>query len=95
MTVTCKSQTKIDGYYFLTINDETDLACDCTCADRLYRGRQCKHMKAFNREVARAATFQRLVAQFDVRSESVKATKREQYREFEFQCGSYSIPGLY
>ena len=21
--------------------------------------------------------------------------RREQYREFEFQCGSYSIPGLY
>ena len=92
MTRTIRSATTINKSYSLTIESEGEqvYAYDCTCPDRYYRGRFCKHIQAFNREFARAATFRSLWQQFDIRSESVKAAKRAAYLEYEFQCGTYN-----
>ena len=68
----------------------------CTCPSY----KPCRHMKAVQsqedarseQELARRMAEQKAHVAA-MRSE--KEQEREQYREFEFQCGSYSIPGLY
>lgn len=86
MTRTIKSFTS-NAHYFLTIDDATGQAVDCACPDHQYRGRTCKHMSGFNQEVIRAEAFNRLMAKFDVRSDAVKAARREAY------CVDFAIYG--
>ena len=76
MTKTIKSQTS-DKHYFLTI--ENGHAVDCTCGDRQYRHRTCKHMSTFNQEVQKASTFQALMVRFDSRLNGDEETRRCHY----------------
>ncbi len=69
MTKTIASATDSRKRYFLTIDG--DHATDCTCPDRQYRHRTCKHMSNFNAEVRKASTFLALKA-------SIEAKEREQ-----------------
>lgn len=65
--------------YGLVIDETAGQATDCGCKDRLYRGRQCKHMKALNQEVQKAARF--ILVQNKVRE--IEETARC-YRELAF-----------
>ncbi len=82
MTKTIASQTS-DTHYFLTINVATGQAEACTCGDYIHRqaarGGSCKHMKGFNQEVQRAATFQALRNRFDSRLNGDLETRRCYY----------------
>ena len=53
------SQTRSEVEYDVQVENGT--AVDCSCPDRIYRHRTCKHMNAMNREIAgeinRAARF--------------------------------------
>lgn len=88
MTKTIKSQTKIDGYYFITVDDQTASAVDCTCPDHYYRGRLCKHMTSFNREVRRALAFNHLMRQYDVRSQAQRDARATQRIAYELGIGA-------
>lgn len=47
-----------ENTYSLTINERTGVAVHCTCKGCQYsKKHNCRHMKAFNEEVQRAATF--------------------------------------
>ncbi len=47
-----------DITYSLTINERTGVAVHCTCKGCQYtKEHNCRHMKAFNTEIDRAATF--------------------------------------
>lgn len=82
MTTTIKSQTH-DTRYFLTIDEQAGRAEACTCGDYQYRqaarGGACKHMKAFNAEADRAATFILLRQRFDSRLNGQEQAKRFYY----------------
>ncbi len=75
MTRTMKSFTS-SAKYFATIDEETGKMTNCSCPDHAKwcpnRAGGCKHMKDFNREVARAETFNRLMATLDYRSQAQK-----------------------
>ena len=73
MTKTIKSETS-DKHYFLSING--DHATDCTCPDRQYRHHECKHMRNFNAEVQRAATFLSLKAAIEAQEREQAQTRR-------------------
>ena len=73
MTKTIASQTS-NAHYFLTI--ETDHAVDCTCPDRQYRHHECKHMRQFNAEVARAAAFLALKARIAAAEREARVAHR-------------------
>lgn len=62
---------------------------DCECPDHLYRNRVCKHMEALRRayERARRAAFNELCYQYDVRSQTQRAARREAY------CVDFAIYG--
>jgi hypothetical protein len=82
MTKTLKSFTS-SARYFLTIDDETGKATNCTCPDhstwRPNRPGGCKHMQSFNQEMTRTETFRQLWHALDVRSEAGRAARREAY----------------
>jgi hypothetical protein len=81
MTKTIKSYTS-DTRYFLTIDDQSGGAVDCSCPDRMWRpGRAggCKHMAQFNQEMTRTETFRQLWHALDFRSEAQRAARREAY----------------
>ena len=59
--------------YGLVIDETTGQATDCGCKDRLYRHRECKHMKAFDAEVQRAATFILLQRMIQEKRETARA----------------------
>ena len=79
MTKTIASQSDSHKRYFLTIDDGSAQAVDCSCPDRQYRGHQCKHMIQFNVEVRKAERFAAVFAQFDVRANGQEATRRCYY----------------
>ncbi len=56
---------------------------DCTCAGCTHT--YCKHRTGVQQIIALRKEMER----------EAKEAERAAYREFEFQCGSYSIPGLY
>lgn len=66
--------------YDLTICSETGTAVDCRCPDQQRRGHRadhiagCKHMRQFNAEIQKAATFILLKRQIE---ESEQERKRE------------------
>ena len=76
MTKTITSETDSRKHYFLTIDDETSQAVDCSCPDRIYRHRQCKHMRALDTEVQRAMTFAALFAKYDARANGQAVSQR-------------------
>ncbi len=84
MTKTITSQTDPRTRYFLTIDDQTASAVDCSCPDHQYRGRLCKHMTSFNREVRRALAFNRLARKFDCR---LNGQEYAQYLNYCVQLG--------
>jgi|SRR5713226_6966663 len=75
MTAIVKSQTS-DTRYFLTINETTGHASDCSCKNRYYRRHTCEHMSSFDAEVQRAAIFQALRQHFDCRLNGDEQTRR-------------------
>lgn len=77
MTKTIKSQTS-NKRYFLTI-DEAGHATDCSCSERNYRHHTCKHMRSFDAEVQRAATFHALRQRFDSRLNGDEQSRRCYY----------------
>ena len=81
MTKTITSETDSRKHYFLTIDDESSQAVDCSCPDRIYRHRTCKHMRALDTEVQRVTTFAALMRQYDIRSQAVREAKRAAYIE--------------
>jgi hypothetical protein len=78
MTKTIKSFSDT-RHYFLTIDDHSATAVDCSCPDRQYRHHECKHMSQFNAQMTRTTTFQQLWSALDYRSEANKAARREAY----------------
>ncbi len=81
MTRTVHSETS-NKHYFLTI-DESGHAVDCSCPDRQYRHRACKHMTHYNTAFDQAVAFAALVALFDCRSQAVIEAKRAAYYYYE------------
>ena len=73
MTKVISSQTS-NKKYFLTI--ENGVATDCTCGDRQYRHHECKHMRQFNAEVARAAAFLALKARIAAAEREARVAHR-------------------
>ena len=73
MTKVISSQTS-NKKYFLTI--ENGVATDCTCGDRQHRHHECKHMRNFDVEVNKAATFLLLRERFDSRLNGDIETRR-------------------
>ncbi len=74
MTKVISSQTS-NKKYFLTINEQGQ-AESCTCGDCQYRHRACKHQKAFNAEVARAAAFLSLKSKIAQAERDARAAAR-------------------
>ena len=66
--------------YLLTI-DEQGNATACTCKDRYYRSTRpaCKHMAGFNEQLAKTERFLALKEQYDVRSSTQQAIRRNAY----------------
>jgi len=83
MTKTIASQSDTNKRYFLTI-DEQSHAVECTCPDRQYRHHECKHMRQFNAEVVRAATFLRLKASIEAQQ---RDAERSAYLYHEMNLG--------
>lgn len=81
MTKVISSQTS-NAKYFLTI--ENGVATDCTCPDRVYRHHECKHMRQFNAEVLRAATFLALKRRI---AQAEREARRAAYLYFELAMG--------
>ena len=79
MTKTIASQSDSHKHYFLTIDDRSAQAVDCSCPDHQYRGRQCKHITQFNVEVRKAERFAAIFAKFDCRANGQEATARCYY----------------
>lgn len=77
MTKTIASATDTNKRYFLTIDG--DHATDCSCPDRAHRHHECKHMRNFNAEVQRAATWMLLRERFDSRLNGDIETRRCNY----------------
>ncbi len=73
MTKTIASQTT-NRHYFLTIDGSQ--ATECSCPDRQYRHHECKHMRQFNAEVARAAAFLSLKAKIAQAEREARAAAR-------------------
>ncbi len=73
MTRTIRSTTS-NTHYFLTI--ENGVATDCTCGDCQYRHHACKHQKAFNAEVERAAAFLALKSRIAQAERDARAAAR-------------------
>ena len=57
MVTAVQSFSNTEKKYDLTIDERQGVATDCGCPDRQYRHHECKHMRQFNAEVQRAATF--------------------------------------
>ena len=76
MTRTISSETS-NTKYFLTINDQTGKAVDCSCGDQQWRchakgdaTHQCKHIRLANWEIERAEAFRQAWHALDFRSEA-------------------------
>ncbi len=78
MTKTIASATDTNKKYSLTIDG--DHATDCSCPDRQHRHHECKHMRNFNAEVQRAATWMLLRERYDSRLNGQEQS-RKFYRE--------------
>ena len=76
MTKTIASATDTTKKYFLTI--EYGVATACTCKGFQYR-RRCHHLINFNEQLLKTETFITLREQYDVRSETQHAARREAY----------------
>ena len=87
MTRTIASETSANKRYFLTIDDHSAHAVDCSCSDRTYRHHTCKHMSQFNQELVKTETFRQLWHALDFRSEAQRAARREAY------CIDFAIYG--
>jgi hypothetical protein len=55
--VTAITSFTSDTKYDLTINEQTGEATNCKCGDCQYRHHACKHIRAFNAAIDRAARF--------------------------------------
>ena len=79
MTKVVASQSDSHKKYFLTIDDTTAAAVDCSCPSRQYRGGTCKHMRDFGVELSRAETFNSLFQRYDCRANGQEAAHRCYY----------------
>ena len=79
MTKTIASQSDSHKKYFLTIDDRSAQAVDCSCPDRQYRGHTCKHMAQFGQELAKAETFNSLFQRYDCRANGAEQSHRCYY----------------
>ena len=77
MTKTIASATDTNKKYFLTIDG--DHATDCSCPDHQHRHHECKHMRNFNVEVQRAATWLLLRERYNSRLNGQEQSRRCYY----------------
>jgi hypothetical protein len=85
MTLTVRSQTS-NKHYFVEL-DDSNQATECGCPDRAYRHHTCKHMREVTEQVARALAFAALRQQYDYRSETQRAIRRERFLNYELSIG--------
>lgn len=65
------------------------VSCNCAAMGR------CSHMEAVNLHIAQMEAEEQARLATIAAEKARKEAERAAYLEFEFQCGAYSVPGLY